>query len=763
MQRFSRFIQNYYKAVIVLVLLLTAFSGYWATKVEMTTDIKDFFPADHPQVVTYEEIEDEFGGAQYIMVALNTSDVFTWETLTKIDELTEELEAVDGVATVRSLTNIDEVKGTDWGVEVAPLIEEVPREQEELRSLRERVLNDEMYAGSIVSQDGTAALIIIEVDPDSDGVVVGKEVQVIVDAVQGLGEVYATGTPILNGVLVDSMQADLQKLFPIVLLLIAAILYLYFRNGWGVILPFVTVLISVVWTLGLMGFLGKQLSPVSSVMPVILVSLGTAYGIYVQTRFYEALQTGLDRSKAVEQMLLSVGIAVLMAGTTTVAGFFSNVTSQITLMRDFGLFTAFGVLVALVISLTFVPAVLLVLPASQGGQKRTRGEQGRLDRVLSQVAKFVLQRRRTTLLLALGLIILAVLAIPRISTDSNFFNFFDDGTKPKIAYNLVREKFSGSESLEIVVAGDIQDPQVLQAMQQLQLDLAETGLVGTPNSVVNVLERTNKALNSGDAAYEVLPDSRELVAQYFLLLEMSDGDFLGRFMTMDYGKARIQALVKDSSPEAIETLLKVVEGSVAQHFSGLDSVQVTTTGFIVLMDALAQMLISGQVASLLFSLLAVFFIVRFLLGSWEGSFLSILLVSLAVLANFGLMGWTGISLDIVTALISSIGVGVGIDYAIHIYSRYQQEKDQGQSTESALTQAIATTGKAITANAGSVIAGFMVLLFSSFPPLRYFGSLVTVIMLVSSVGALTILPTLILVWSRMRTPKLAAKGVSEGP
>lgn len=752
MNSFSRFIQKYHKIVILFVVLLTAVSAYWATKVGMTTDIQDFFPADHPQMITYEEIEDEFGGAQYIMVALNTDNVFTRNTLTRIAELTAELEQVEGVNDVRSLTNIDEVKGTDWGVEVSALIEEIPQDDEALAELRERVLADDMYAGSIVSHDGSAALMMIEVDPEADSVTVGARVQAVVDQAQGLGELYATGTPVLNGVLVDSMKADLQKLFPIVLLLIAGILFLYFRTGWGVILPFVTVLISVVWTLGLMGYLGKQLSPISSVMPVILVSLGTAYGIYVQTRFYEELKAGKDRPGAVKQTLTSVGVAVLMAGTTTVAGFASNITSQITLMRDFGIFTAFGVLVALVISLTFVPALLLLLPPVKRRSAEGTG-QSHLDIALGKVAEFVLNRQRTTMLITLTLVILAVLAIPTISTDSNFFNFFDDDTRPKIAYNLVKEKFSGSESIEIVVKGDIQEPETLRAMKALQTDLEQTGLVGKPNSVVNVLERTNMALNEGDSAFERLPDSRELVAQYFLLLEMSDDGFLSRFMTMDYGTARIQALVKDSSPEGIDKLLASVDRSIDRHFTKLDGVEVTTTGFVVLMDTLSDMLITGQVASLIISLVAVFFIVRLLLSSWEGSLLSILLIILAVLANFGLMGWAGISLDIVTALISSIGVGVGIDYAIHIYSRYQQERAQGRSTEEALTLSITTTGKAIAANAGSVIIGFMVLLFSSFPPLRYFGSLVTIIMLVSSVGAMTILPTLVLAWSRVREPK----------
>ncbi len=163
------------------------------------------------------------------------------------------------------------------------------------------------------------------------------------------------------------MKADLSKLFPpLVLLLIAAVLYLNFKNLQGVVLPFLTVLISVIWTLGFMGILGKQLSPpLNAVMPVILVSLGSAYGIYILERYQEELQRQQTKKKAALAALTSVGAAVLMAGTTTIAGFASNVTSSISLMKDFGLFTAFGVLVALLISLTLIPSILVLRAESK--------------------------------------------------------------------------------------------------------------------------------------------------------------------------------------------------------------------------------------------------------------------------------------------------------------------------------------------------------------------------------------------------------------
>ena len=759
MQFLFRKVAKFPKVVIVMVVLLTVVFGFYAGRVGITTDIKSFFPEDHPQVVSYDEINEKFGGADRIMVALTTSDVFSLTSLSTIEQLTHELEQISGVTNVRSLTTIDEIAGSEWGIDVIPLIGEIPTEQQELATLRERVLKDDMYVGTIVSSDATGALHVVEVDPGSSAVEVALSIQELLESIDVTGgQLYLTGTPVLNAVLADSMQADLMKLFPMVLLLVAVILFLYFRNLRGVILPFITVLISVVWTLGLMGMLGKQLSPLNAVMPVLLVSLGSAYGIYMIARYNDELLEGADREKAVSQTLKSVGISVFLAGTTTIAGFASNVSSSITLMKDFGLFTAYGVLVALLISLTFIPALLLLLPvpkkvAAKGGN----GQDRTLAKVLGRIAHLVVAKKRSVLVTMAIILVIAVLGIPQLSTDSNFFNFFADDTAPKIAYEMVKDKFSGSESVEIVITGDLLDPDVLHAMENLQTDLEQTGLVVRPQSIVNILQRVNMALNDGDPAFEVLPATRELAAQYLLLMEMSGGEMLEQFLTLDYGQARIQALVRDSSNEATTRLFSEIDMLFAKYFVHLD-VEVAQTGIVALLDALASMIIEGQISSLFMALLTVFVIVLLLLRSWEGSLFSTIIVASTILINFGVMGWLGIPLDIVTVLISSIGVGVGVDYSIHIYTRYQEERQKHDPAQS-VTNAIIHTGKAIVTNAGSVIAGFLILLLSSFPPFRYFGSLVTMTMFVASASAMLVMPALILLrWERQTTN---GKGVVE--
>ncbi|MGM0419567.1 MAG: efflux RND transporter permease subunit [Bacillota bacterium] len=749
MRKLADFSGQHPVLIVFIVAVITLLAGVYAWQVEMTTDIKNFFPEDDPRVQTYEEVEEKFGGAENIMAALVADEIFTVEVLKSIESLSQKFQAVDGVNSIQSLTSVDDIKGSADGLSIEPLIQSIPSDPDELEQLKARVQNDDMYGGFLVSSDSQAALLVIEVDPEHDAVQVAEDVSAVASSYTGSGELYLTGTPILNNTLADSMQADLKMLVPLVLIMIGIILWLVFKSIRGVLLPFATVGISVIWTVGLMGYLGKDFSPLNAVMPIILISLGNAYGIYILKRYYEELDRGKGNMLAVKGSIVSVGTAVLMAGGTTVAGFSSNLLSDITMMQEFGLFTSFGIAVALLISLTFLPAVLTLL----GKQKiKMKVKSSVIETFLGRSADFISAKPKIILTISLIIVIFALAGLPGLEIDSNFFNFFSEDSRPRIAYELVKDKFVGSESVEIIIEGDVTDPQVLHAISAFQDDLYDTGLVGRPVSLANIIARTNQALNDGDPAYDRIPDSPNLISQYLLLIEMNDNSYLERFLTFEQDEARIQAMVSETSGEGIDRLMGAIDDLTDQHFADFQ-VEQTSTGLIVLIDTLSQLIVEGQIKGLIFALITVFIIVYLLLRSLQGSSLAVILISLVTLLNFGVMGWVGIPLDIVTVLISSIGIGVGIDYSIHIYSRYLEEKNEGSSTEVALKKTMTTTGTAILSNAGAVISGFLILIFSSFPPFRYFGLLVSLIMLAAAAGSLFWIPAVITFTDKMRRQK----------
>lgn len=766
--RIAYVVTRYPWIVVLVAFALTAVFFVGAQEVTITTDIKSFFPQDDVRVVTYNRIDEEFGGAEMIMVAVEADTIFDSALLARLDDLTRTLEDISGIATVQSLTNVAEMRLGDFGIEMASLMDGVPATEAELAEFARKVLSDDFYRGNVVSADGTAALIALQLDYAADKPVVVQAVQrAVAEAAAEDLNIYVTGTPVLNEVLVSSMQADLQRLIPLVLLIVAFVLFTYFRTVRGVLLPFLTVGISVVWTIGLMGYLGKHLSPLSAVMPVILISLGNAYAIYVITRHNEEAQSNSEQA-ATGLTLRSVGVAVLMAGTTTVAGFLSNAGSSITLMREFGLFTAFGVATALLISLTVVPALLTVLPEPRMALRTSRApargsassRRGRarfvpLQGLLRGIAAVSTRRPRLVIGFSIMLVIVAGIGVTRLTSDSNFFNFFDQSSEARLAYDVVRDKFGGSETVEVAVTGDLKDPELLLALDGIAGQMEGIEALTRPVSAVDVVRRIDAAIAGTDVAAGQIPDSGDHVAQYYLLAEMDADSMLSRFVNIDYTQGRIQARTSDTSPSGVASLTEIIDAAIADDLPA--DASATVTGMVVLLDALNEMLVNGQIVSLLLSFLMVFVIVRLLLRSWEGSVLAVTVVAVVTVANFGLMGWLGIPLDIVTVLISSIGVGVGIDFSIHIYSRFQEEVRCHQSNSDALRTAITSTGRAVLANTGGVIAGFAVLTSSSFPPLRYFGILVTFSMAMAALGALSLLPAA-LAWRESRTFDLQGQG-----
>lgn len=743
MKKLADFSVKHPLIVIMTIILLTFVAVYFARDVTMTTDIKDFFPEDDPRVMTYNQVEETFGSGEYIMVALETDDLFNQRTLENIDQLSREFESLQGVSSVQSLTAIDEIKGVDGDLKIESLVAEIPDDEEGLERLKEDILSDEMYGGYIVSEDSQATLIISEISPDYDSLVTAEEIGQIVDQYNGSERIYLTGTPVLNNVLAESMQSDLKFLVPLVLVIIGLILWFVFKSLRGILLPFAAVGFSLIWTVGFMGALNKDFSPLNAVMPVILISLGTAFGIFILKRYYEELGSGLNNKMAIITSITSVGVAVLMAGVTTAAGFGSNLLSDITLIQEFGLFTGFGVLAALFISLTLIPAVISLL-----GEGKTRNfkEKSKPGEMLVKA----IDRPKLIIGLTVIILLLSLAGLPRLEIDSNFFNFFAEDSEPRLAYDFVRDKFYGSESVEIIIEGDdLTEPEILQAMEDFQQELDETGMVGRPISLTDIISKTNQALQTeaGDNYY--VPDNANLISQYLLLIEMNDSDYLERFLTFEEDRARIQALVQDTSGSEIDRLMNRIDDLGAKHF-GDQAVEMTSTGIIVLIDALAEMIIEGQLSSIITALIAVFFIVYLLLRSWQGSILSVLLVGFLTVLNFGIMGWTGIKLDVVTVLISSIGIGVGVDYAIMVYSRYLEEKKKGLQVREAVIKTVETIGSAIMSNAIAVISGFVILIFSSFPPFRFFGILVTTLMLAAAVGSILVVPAVILQLEKIR-------------
>ena len=378
----SRFFRHPW-AIVAVIGAISIFFALQLPKAVLDNDIVNFIPKDSPEVKAYDAQEAIYGSPVIMLMAIKNprGTVFEKEFLLKVKDLTARIEALSQTESVSSLTNTDYIRGDGDSVIVAPLVgDDFTGTPEEIRIVKEGIQSWDLYQGSLVSKDYRSTQLLITIksslhaeqdlrkSPSVDNKQVAyKEIMNILQEIDmGNLQVYVAGFPVMAVLLSQNMVKDLIFLIPLVVLVIILSLYLSFGRAGGILLPLTTVLISVVWTIGLMALLGVKLTLLATVTPVILVAVGSAYGIHYISHYYdEALtqQRTLEKDEYQELVmgvLRKIRMPVLLAGLTTMAGFGSLSFISIIPVRNFGIFSTFGVFAALIVSLTFLPALLLI-------------------------------------------------------------------------------------------------------------------------------------------------------------------------------------------------------------------------------------------------------------------------------------------------------------------------------------------------------------------------------------------------------------------
>lgn len=758
--------------IVAVTVIITAISIMGITRMHVDTSQRGFFPSDAPEVAALDRVDEAFGGSDYIMIASPSDEVFTPEGLALLNELTSRLEMSDGIYSVNSIATMSEVRSAPWGLDVVQMLGEIPSDQAGADEARRRMEESDQLRGVLISEDGDYVLTLAQLGVGVDAGKLAGEVKLIIDEVMGDRSYALSGAPVLNRSSEEHLIDDVVGLLPGAAAVILLVLVTSFQTAAGVVLPLLTVVLSIVWTLGIMGFTGVALTQMSAVLPVALLSSGSAYGIHMMHRYYEGINGGLGAAatsssasaaaastaaaEAPLNAIRSVGVAIVLAGVTTVAGFGSNVFSTINRMRDFGVLAAIGIFCALLISLTFLPALLVIMArrgrVNRRALKRNGAASDRTSGAMRRFGDAALRNPVAIIVAVAALVAWSAVGIGKLGVDTDFASFFDAKSVTRRDFDLIRSEFGGVDTVQVMVEGDILDPATLRAMEDAGRRLEQVDGLGRAFSIVDIIKQVSMALHDGDPASNKVPGTRDEAAQYVLLVSMSGDVGVDSMLSLDQTQARIQVMADSTmnSRAGGGTLdeARAIGRELAAAAPTIENVEIT--GLPLLGEAMGKQIVTGQLQSLVLAVLSVLAIVYLSLGrSWD-SVICMGPIVLTILANFGLMGWAGLPVNLVTALVSSIAVGMGIDYSVHIYTSYSQRLAAGAAPREAMRATIAYTGRAVVLNAVAVAAGFLVMLTSEFPPVRQFGLLISVTMVVSSLGALTVLPAM-LVWARERS------------
>ncbi|MCX8102827.1 MAG: MMPL family transporter [Candidatus Bipolaricaulota bacterium] len=749
--------------VIGVILTLTALFASAIPRIRFEQDFEAFLPHDDPATVALRRAEERYGDQKLFMVALEADDtIFKPETLKKLKEMEELFEQIPEVDEVRGPTNSQVISGTETAITVATALPQIPETPHEIAAYRERVLGDRLLRGFVVSEDEKAAGILIRLQPgEEDTVGVVNRVLEIVERYQGPERIYVGGMPRLNQFIAESMRKDLLMLFPVMIGVIVLVLYVGFSSLRGVVLPLLTVVLSAIWEMGTMGWLGAPFTPFSFIAPVVLMAVGTAYGIHILNKYYEeAHKEGRPRKEILVETVTAMLSPTAMAALTTVAGFFALLSSTLWPQRDFGIYTGIGVLYAALLSLTLIPAILALLPVPQGGRRSllARWLQGRAG--LVGLAYLI---ERTTLVILIGAGVVAVgwaVGIPRLRIETSAKEFLGKGHPVIEALDVLERHFGGSLQtgieIDLGVRDGLKEPEVLKKILALQEFLETLPAVRRTTSLTNLVRELNQKFHADDPAYYVIPDDRKLIAQLLLLFTFQGGS-LGQMALTDFSAGEVLVSMEWVSSTQMSKLVAEIQRYLDEHFGPTATTSLASDGSALQIKAeqvgtvpvyarLMEQIKESQIWSLLTSVSASWLIVSLLMGSAVAGMLCIVPLVLTILTEFGLMAYLGLPLDMSTMMIGSIAIGIGIDYAIHFVERYRVEFARDEAARRALEHTLTYTGAGISYNALALTLGFGVLWLSTFKGLNTFGSLVALTMVVSALSAFTVIPAILLLW-----------------
>ncbi|MBL7213263.1 MAG: MMPL family transporter [Desulfobacteraceae bacterium] len=726
-----RFIIDHPYRIIFFISLVTLLFAIHLPYIRFQTSIYDLAIKDLSETAYYEAFKKEFGSEEIILVVAKAKQIFDPDTFRRIGLIAQSLSEIPGVRKVLSLPGIkkDMDISSRWS----------------LSDFEEIMAPIDLFRRNFISDDKkTTVLTVILEDVRHKDNIIGSINEIIEKESNGMS-LYQIGMPLVSRALAAYTEKDFFRLPPITFLVIAALLFCFFGNIRGILIPTGSVFLALIWTFGLMAWTQTPLSLLTMIVPILLIAVGTAYCMHIMSEYRTCLDRADSQSKAVYTCFMSMGLPTTLAVITTIIGLGSLLLNKIASIREFAVFSCIGMASMLIIMITLLPAVLTILPLSNNGAKGRSLAKGAMDYLLAKLIRLNLRHQKGVLYVIAIISALAFSGIFFIRVETNPVDYFKQGTPIAQHFEDVYKQTAGSFPVNVVLdskaEGYFEKPSHLKQIERIQGFLNSLDGVDKTISFADFLKLVNYATNQHRKEYYALPgepyEARMLMNSYKTLLGQ---DMFKGFMNEDLSKVNILLRTHISSSRDFLELQRKIQDFLKEHFSGYFDFHVT--GFGMVISQSSHLLTRGLIKSLSLTLLLIFGIMALLFFSSKVGFIAILPNCFPIIINFGIMGWLGINLSVATSLIASIAVGLAVDDTIHYLVRYNREFKKDLDKDRSLCDTIRGVGRPIIFTTMAISLGFSILIFSHFKPTAVFGLLMVTTMFSALIGDLLILPSL---------------------
>lgn len=729
-------------ALVVLISLIFAFG--LRNGLELDASPLSFIERTSREKAFYETARKNFGPDDYLAVAVVCEDIFTPANMDRLRSLHKGISRMKGLTEVTSLINVPYARSFEGGASLDMLVPESAASAEALRQARAIAVSDRLYSGNLVSADGRTAAFNVLLDSSLSTQNRHQIVSEIYEQTRNAGfdAYYLAGDPFSQWRGTQSIKRDLKVFLPLTMLLIGSLLWFSFRSMVAVILPLLTIGIGLLWQLGMMGFAGARFTILALMLPTLMLAIGCSYMIHVinQVGISNELMAGEKSSrKVLESALRFISLPVIVSALTIIAGFLSLAFTRIPAIRETAVYAAAGAAFTMILSLTFIPAVLVILP--RGALAFRVGLGGSMVRLLERTGRWATSNQKLLYILTAIIVVISLIGMRRIVIDIDYFHFFKPGSETSIGLAEFNRRLSGAITFDLVIdakrPGAIERADLLDRIDQLQKfaekQKNEAGFgVDRTLSVVDFLKHINRAFHDNDNSLYAIPRDERVIRDL-----LSDRDQLKSFISSDGRVARILVRSNLSSSQAMDGAIHSIENEAKRIFPDCD---VAATGTLVLLNRTSDRIARDQILSISIALVTIYLMLSILFRSLRVGLTALVPNLIPVLFFFGYMGWQGIELNLTTSLVASVVLGLAVDNSVQFIVRFRRMQKDADGLRDAIIHSMRLSGRPIIYANIALAAAFAIFAFSDFKPVGSFGLLSAVTIIGCLVEDLVLLP-----------------------
>jgi predicted RND superfamily exporter protein len=734
---------------VALTVLITIVLAVQLPKLQLDPSADGLMVEHDPARTFYDQVKQRFGSDSLTVVVVKADDVFAPPVLRTIKRLSDGLERVEGVTRVESLTTVRNIKGGTDSLDTEPLVgADVPDDPAGIARIRADALGNRVFVGNLVAPDARATVITIYTESRPRDVGFNErftaKVEALIAKETAPGRtIYQVGSILARVTNQEYIDRDNRTVVPFSVAMLLLVLLLGFRTPQGVVIPIVTALVSIVWGVGMMAWTGIPMNLLTAVIPSLLLAIGFTEDVHMISEYHHRLEHGLTKIDAIRGMLAESALPLLITTATTVVGFGTLILTDVTMLIQFGQASSMGLIGNFVATLLILPCMLRYWPVPKRLRRSAFAGAGSgfTRRLADGLAAFNDKHRRAILLGAALVTVGSIAGWMSLRVDTDFIALFPDDSVVRRRIDDMNRVLGGAMNFYVAVdtgrPDGVKDPAVLRKIAGLQDYLESTGRVAKTVSVADYVRTMHREINGGDPKLEVIPDTAEEIAQYMLLLEGRDFE---KFVDFDASGANVVVRHSLTGSHDIGRLRQDIEGYIAREFP--KTLVAQPTGEAILTNNAVDFLAVNELTSLTSTFVVIGVIHAALFMSVKAGFLSLIPNIVPVLAVYGLMGLCGIPLNIATALIATIAIGIAVDDTVHHMVTYSRQLRAHGDQRVAMLNTLRAQTRPILYVSLALTASFLVLPLASLKSTVQFGLLAAFVMMMALIGELTLTPVL---------------------